>query len=59
MSTKGRLGFFKILFRSWVIEKPGLCEWVETKSFLTLTNTSRSEKKNEKNPKHFFVDICK
>ena len=58
MSTKGCSGFFKILFRSWVICKnwkwPGFYTLIET-SFL---NNSRS-KRYKRNPEHSFVDICK
>ena len=50
------VGFFKILFRSWVIAKPGFHECVETRYFLILANNSGS-KLNKKNPTHAFVDI--
>ena len=46
MSTKGCEGF-SILFRSWLINKTGFCEYVETKYFLILENNS-SSKQNEK-----------
>ena len=39
MPTKWCLRFFKILLRSWVIDKPGFCECVETRSFLFLQIT--------------------
>ena len=32
VSTKGGSGFF-ILYRSWVIDKPGFCECAEIRSF--------------------------
>ena len=51
-------GIFLILFRSWVIDKPGFCECVETRSFLILANNS-SSKQNKKNPEHPFVDTGK
>ena len=51
-------GIFFILFRSSVIDKPGFCECVETRSLLILAN-SLSSKQNRKNPTHAFVDICK
>ena len=51
-------GIFFILFRSWVIDKPGFCECAETKSFFILANSS-SFKQNKKNPTHALVDIGK
>ena len=56
--AKACVGFFIILFRSWVIYKPGLCECVETRSFLILVNNS-SSKQNKKNSTHSFVDSGK
>ena len=58
MSTKMCVGFFFILFRSWVIDKNGFCECVETRYFLILANNS-SSKQNRKNPTHPFVEIGK
>ena len=58
MSTKGRVGFFLILCRSWVINKNVKIECVETRSFLIFANNSRS-KQNRKNTAHLFVDIDK
>ena len=52
-------GIFFILLRSWVIDKPGFCESVETADiFLFLANNS-SSKQNKKNPIHPFIDIGK
>ena len=52
-------GILLNLFRTWVIDKPGFCEWGETRYFLILfLNNSRS-KQNKKNPEHSFVDIAK
>ena len=58
MSTKGFVGFFFILFRSWYI-----CKKIKRPAFYTLVfyvfiNNSRS-KQNKKNPEHPFVDIVK
>ena len=46
------------LFRSWVIDKPGFGECVETRSFFILPNKS-SSKQNEENLEHPFVSIGK
>ena len=46
------------LFRSWVIDKPGFGECVETSSFFILPNNS-SSKQNEQNPEHPVVRIGK
>ena len=51
--------FLNFVFRSWVIDETGFCEWVETRSFLTLANNSRSKNKIKKNPELTFVDIDK
>ena len=55
ISTKWCVRIFFILFRSWVIDKPGFCEWVETSYFFILTNNS-SSKQNKKNSTDHFVD---
>ena len=54
---KGVQGLF-ILFRSRVIDKPGFCEWVETRSFYfgntflnTLVSRKRVQNFNQKNIK--------
>ena len=47
---------FSFLFRPWVIKKNVKNECVETRSFLTFANNSRS-KPNKKNPKHLFVEM--
>ena len=49
---------FKFFFRSWVIDKPGFCECVETRYFFILVNNS-SSKQNQKSPTLLFVDIGK
>ena len=51
-------GMFFILLRSWVIDKPGFCERVETKYFSVLANNS-SSKQNKENPTHPFAEIGK
>ena len=58
MSTKGFVGLFLIMFRSWVINKSVKNECVEARSFKIFANNSRS-KWNKKNPRHPFVDIGK
>ena len=58
MSTKGCLGFFFILFRSWVINKNVKNACVETRSVFIFANNSRF-KQNKKNPEHTFVDSGK
>ena len=52
------MGFLKILFRYWVVNKSGFCECVETRHFLILANNSIS-KQNKKNSTLSFVDIGK
>ena len=54
MSKKGCVGFFFILFRSWVIDKLVFCEFVETSYFLISENKS-SSKQSKKNSTHPFV----
>ena len=57
LSTKGCVGFFFTLFRSWVI-----CKNQERLSFYTLlfcTFINNSRSKQNKNPAHPFVDITK
>ena len=54
---KGSNDFF-IVFGSFVINKPGFSECVETRSFFILANNSRS-KQNETNLKHPFEHIGK
>ena len=49
---------FFILLTSWVIDKPGFCEYVETMPFIILANNSDS-KQNKNTPTHPFVDIGK
>ena len=56
LSSKGVQNFF-ILFRSWVIENPGVCECVDTSPFI-LANNSRS-KQNETNLEHPFEHVGK
>ena len=46
-------GIFLILFRSWVVDKPGFCKFVETRYFLILANNS-SSKQNKKSPTQVF-----
>ena len=58
MSTKGCVGFYFILFRSWVINKNVKSKCVETRSFYNFIDNPRS-KQNKKNPRHAFVDIGK
>ena len=43
MCTKRCVGFFFILFRSWVINKSVKNECAETRSFLFFANNSRSK----------------
>ena len=49
---------FLILLRFLVIDKPCVCEWVETSSFFILANNLRS-KEDKKISKHPFADIGK
>ena len=52
------LGIFFILFGSWIIDKPGFCECVESRSFL-FWQITQFLNKILKNPEHPFVDSGK
>ena len=43
-----------ILFRSWVIDKPGFCKCVEIRSFFILANNSRFKQNNNNNKKRIW-----
>ena len=56
MSTKGCSGYFLFCLDLELLKKNVKNECVETRSFLTFANNSRS-KPNKKNPKHLFVEM--
>ena len=63
MSRKVYSGFFKILFRSWIIDKPGFGECVETRSFLIWQIIQDLNKiKNSRTAfcRHWYVEnVCR